>query len=320
MTASDIGVVVPVFNRAQTVLTTLDSIARQTLRPRRLVVVDDGSNDDTAATVSAWLEGQQFLADVQFLRQRNLGVSVARNRGLALLDDCRCVAFLDSDDEWPQDFLERTRAALHGSNGGVAATCDRHSIAAEGTVEHDDLSTLPHNPILWMLQYGAGIASCTLFCGERVRQLGGFPPALRAGEDAALFLRLSLRGDWLHVPGAPVTFNRQLPRALGEEASLSAKYRDSYRRWALVYEDFLSEQRSRCSGFKDKIRPIMAKIWLLAGEELEFRGDLAGAQQCFGRSLRWNAWNRELWHRYVKGYRRAAKIRNAPVATRRWAA
>src|SRR5690349_18098469 len=107
MQTANVAVVVPVHNRPTVVLDALDSVARQSLPPQKLLIVDDGSTDTTAASVTRWLCDKSLPFEARLLRQSNQGVSTARNAGLALAVGCGAVAFLDSDDIWPDDFLQR---------------------------------------------------------------------------------------------------------------------------------------------------------------------------------------------------------------------
>ena len=94
-----VSVIVPAYNRAPLVNQTLGSIARQTYRPIELVIVDDGSTDDTQDVIAARtasLTGDPGLA-IQHLYQKNAGACVARNAGLRASHG-EYVQFLDSDD------------------------------------------------------------------------------------------------------------------------------------------------------------------------------------------------------------------------------
>jgi glycosyltransferase involved in cell wall biosynthesis len=105
--ASPVSVVIPVFDGERFLPEALRSVAGQTLAPREVIVVDDGSGDRSAAVAEA------FSADITCLRQANCGVAGARNRGLAAATG-EFVAFLDQDDLWPPDRLELTVAAFAG--------------------------------------------------------------------------------------------------------------------------------------------------------------------------------------------------------------
>jgi glycosyltransferase involved in cell wall biosynthesis len=95
--ALPIAVVIPAYNRARLVAFAIESVLAQTRAPAEIIVVDDGSTDDTAAVA------QSFGATV--LRQSNAGVSAARNAGVRIAKS-PWIAFLDSDDLWAANKLE----------------------------------------------------------------------------------------------------------------------------------------------------------------------------------------------------------------------
>ena len=94
----DISVVIPTWNRAEHVIRAIGSVLGQSVQPGEVVVVDDGSEDGTAERVL------NTFPEVRLLRQSNLGVSAARNRGICESSG-EWIAFLDSDDEWLPDKL-----------------------------------------------------------------------------------------------------------------------------------------------------------------------------------------------------------------------
>jgi len=97
----DVSVMIPTFNSSGTLKRTLDSVYRQSLLPREIIVVDDGSNDWEQSRLIATSCPDSI--SVRFIRMdKNQGVSTARNIGAAAAL-CRYLAFLDSDDVWHKD-------------------------------------------------------------------------------------------------------------------------------------------------------------------------------------------------------------------------
>lgn len=103
---SGYGVVIPAFNAAATIAETLRSITAQTVQAETIVVVDDGSTDDTVAVIEA------LKLPVRLLRQENAGPGSATTRGIAALST-PFVATLDADDLWLPTKIERQLAHLN---------------------------------------------------------------------------------------------------------------------------------------------------------------------------------------------------------------
>ncbi len=100
-----VSAVIPAFNVEASIARAIDSVLGQTLPAKEIIVVDDGSTDDTARVV------ETFGDAVTYLRQENRGPSAARNRGIAAAAG-EWIAFLDADDEWMPEKLERQTALL----------------------------------------------------------------------------------------------------------------------------------------------------------------------------------------------------------------
>ena len=97
----DISVVIPLYNKAAEIGRAVRSVLAQTLPPREVIVVDDGSTDGGADVVE-----RMASSVVRLVRQENRGVSAARNRGIAMASG-RYVALLDGDDRWQPQYLEQ---------------------------------------------------------------------------------------------------------------------------------------------------------------------------------------------------------------------
>lgn len=170
-----ISVIIPVYNGAAFLADAIASVRVQTYRPIELIVVDDGSTDQTAQVVQA------LGADLCYLYQPNQGPAAARNQGLALAQG-ELIAFLDADDLWPADKLTQQAACLMADEQvqvvwGNTQMCSYPSDAA--------LPLAPSRaPLL-----GSLLCRRTIF-----QQIGGFEPTLRLGEDIDWLRRLAAAG------------------------------------------------------------------------------------------------------------------------------
>lgn len=114
-TAETVSVVIPAYNCARYLPETIESALSQTLPPLEVIVIDDGSTDDTAEVLARY-EGR-----ISYIRQRNMGISAARNAGIRVARGT-LIAFLDADDIWFPSILEQQREALSRTGAGLAHT------------------------------------------------------------------------------------------------------------------------------------------------------------------------------------------------------
>ena len=184
-----VSVVIAAYNRASTVDRAITSALRQTLPADEIIVVDDGSTDDTCNIVES-LAAQD--ARIKLLREKtNRGGGAARNVGLAAAQG-EFIAFLDSDDEWLPGHLERRIAALRS---------EPHPALVFGSFYLDDghVRTLQHcapmaeDPLEYLFSARGGLRTST-FVGYR-RELCAirFDDHLRKHQDWDLVLNLVQR-------------------------------------------------------------------------------------------------------------------------------
>ena len=103
-----VSVVVPAYNRADLIVGAMESVFMQTCRPLELIIVDDGSTDDTRKRILEWaaLHNKKTYFEVQYMYQENQGANAARNLGIQHAKG-KLIAFIDSDDRWLPDKLEK---------------------------------------------------------------------------------------------------------------------------------------------------------------------------------------------------------------------
>jgi glycosyltransferase involved in cell wall biosynthesis len=108
------SVVIPLYNRAQQISLTIQSVLAQTCQDFEIVIIDDGSTDNPQPVVMSFQDER-----IRYLRQDNAGGSAARNAGINMAKG-RYIAFLDSDDVWLPNHLEQALPFLEAGNGKVA--------------------------------------------------------------------------------------------------------------------------------------------------------------------------------------------------------
>jgi len=186
-----VSVVVPTYNCAERLTRALDSVVAQTYPHDKLelVVVDDGSTDDTAEQVQAFKRRAQL--EVRHVRQQNAGPAAARNHGLRLARG-DAIAFLDADDRWLPEKLERQLPLLRCSVALVY--CGNFFVDAHGRRLTRYVREVPMHRgdiLLALFCNFFLLTSAVLLTRAAVMATGGFNERLPVGEDYEFFLRVA---------------------------------------------------------------------------------------------------------------------------------
>jgi glycosyltransferase involved in cell wall biosynthesis len=199
-----VSVIVPTYNRAQSIGNAIQSVLDQSYTDLELIVVDDGSKDDTAERIAAFTDPR-----LRYIRQPNGGVSAARNRGVAEARG-ELVAFLDSDDIWKPEKLAADVTFLDWHPRAQAVFSDVEKF--DGTLfvpsfvrETPIFGTfVARNPrpegmildrremFLCLLREVPILPSTLTMRRDVLQRLGGFSTSWRCFEDWELFIRFSL--------------------------------------------------------------------------------------------------------------------------------
>ncbi|CAA7621705.1 glycosyltransferase family A protein [Magnetospirillum sp. UT-4] len=188
---ADVTVIMPAYNNAATIGRALASIRAQTVPPREVIVVDDGSTDDTLAAARAVDLGPTRL---RLFRQRNSGAGAARNRAVAE-SAATWLAFLDADDEWLPAKLERSLAVTAGG-GLVMSSHNLFGVDAAGDHLIDSRARYlsnPADPYRTLFLRGFISSSTVLVRRDAVVAVGGFDDTLRSAQDYELWLAVLAR-------------------------------------------------------------------------------------------------------------------------------
>jgi teichuronic acid biosynthesis glycosyltransferase TuaG len=197
-THASVSVIIPAYQAEQTIVRALESITAQSVLPKEVIVIDDGSGDNT---IEAAENMRRKMRDINLmvLRQDHKGAGAARNKGLhAATTDY--VAFLDADDEWLPEKLARSLEEIRRTNSMLVSHnyLLHEPSGREIAVEKCDKNfQAPGDPFVNLYKKGYIATSAVVAKREAVIAVGGFDESLLTAQDFALWLEL------LKKPGTP---------------------------------------------------------------------------------------------------------------------
>ena len=183
-----VSVIIPVRNRSGLIVRCLQSVAAQTYERVRLIVVDNGSTDDTRSRVADWMSANAGrFVETCLLDEPRSGANVARNRGLRAVTD-GYVAFFDSDDEMSPDFLTQMLATLRKDAAAQWVLARTRMIFSDGTeqVRHG----MPHPSAAHHLLSAQVSTQSFVAEANLLRAVGGWDETLTCWQDYELGFRL----------------------------------------------------------------------------------------------------------------------------------
>lgn len=190
-----ISVIIPLYNKKDYVLKTIKSVLNQTYPYFELIIVDDGSTDESLNVIKQISDDRLII-----IQQNNSGVSAARNKGVENAT-CDYVAFLDADDWWDITFLEKMVFLLKEYPDGVMYAAN-YSIVKDG-ISINEFTNQESNVWTGYLDYlncfyDKGVSpictSAVLLRKTMLQKVNGFDENLKYGEDLVLWITLSLSG------------------------------------------------------------------------------------------------------------------------------
>lgn len=194
----EVFVFVPSYNHAKFIGKCLKSIINQTLPPSKLLVIDDGSKDDSARVVEQILKDCPF--DAEFVSRKNRGLCATLNQGLSM--SCgKYFAYLGSDDIWLPDFLEERAKLLERRNEAVLAYghaffIDEQDVIFDSTADYrENWANYPDGNAFPMLLQGIAPVSSTVFYRRSALEKVRWNEDSRL-EDYEMYLKLAALGDF----------------------------------------------------------------------------------------------------------------------------
>jgi glycosyltransferase involved in cell wall biosynthesis len=194
------SVIIPVYNGARFIGAALDSVLKQTVLPKEIILIDDGSTDDSLAVIAAAVADYSGPTFIQILSQDNGRQSAARN-GAAKAATGDFLAFLDQDDSWHPEHLRLLLEQFEGQPDLGWVYSDFDEIDIDGYfVTRDFIRTHAYNHPKtsvrdFLAEDSMMLPSATIMRTEAFKGAGGFDAHLCGYEDDDLFLRL-FRDGW----------------------------------------------------------------------------------------------------------------------------
>ena len=208
------SVIIPLYNKAPYIEKALQSVMAQSFTDYEIIVVDDGSKDESAAIAEKTLAG--FSLPNKLIRQENAGVSVARNNGVAQSQgDYLC--FLDADDWWAPTFLEEMSglidefpdAGIYGTNYTIVNETKHKTRVAPIGVEPGFEKGYINYCQVYAKTLAMPLTSISVALPQDVfKDTGGFPEGIRLGEDFLLWIKIALKHKVVFL-NKPLAFYNQ---------------------------------------------------------------------------------------------------------------
>jgi glycosyltransferase involved in cell wall biosynthesis len=275
-----ISVLIPCYNAARTIEATLASVFSQTRQPDEIILLNDGSSDDTLARLNAFAERTRVLS------QANSGAAVARNR-LVQAASGDIFAFLDADDLWHPGYLEAQQQLASEFPQAVAYFSCHDDFRGHGPYAFTrdfsikDLGARLLGPLEFIREYNrrpmAFQMSCFCLRKAALLKLGGEPFCVSGGEDTYLHYLLPLLGPVAHTSLQLVAY-----RIL--DSSLSANKIKTSLAVAKVFEKLDEQYRSADPVLSRAFRRVSASGKRTCGKYLMSYGQFSDARRLFRKS------------------------------------
>jgi len=209
-----VSVIIPTYNSARFLTEAIDSVLAQSFKDFEILVIDDGSTDETKAVM------QRYGSPVRYIYQANAGVAAARNRGIELSRG-KYVAFLDADDAWFADKLETQLDAL--AKHADCRACYSAFTVADHHMNSIDIrrSNRQGRAIDDLLSLGNLIGTPSTVLCERplFEAVGGFDPEMSQCADWDMWVRIASHTEFLYI-AEPLVKYRQHDGNMSRSASL----------------------------------------------------------------------------------------------------
>lgn len=253
--SSLVSVIIPTYNRASIITDAINSVLAQTFNNFQLIVVDDGSTDNTRDALAS------YRGKLEYFYKVNGGVSSARNFGLRMAKG-KYVAFLDSDDIWHSQRLETLVNFMEHSGNYSAVFTDCESIDGDGnmleTTRFGELYPGEEPSLLFFLEHMFSGFAC-MCIRSALLEVGEFDETLRTAEDIDYALRLAAHHRIAHI-ASPLLKIRKSVDSLNSHVFTGNRI--------VVLRKFKESHPELARRYRDAINASFARVHLSYGEDL----------------------------------------------------
>jgi glycosyltransferase involved in cell wall biosynthesis len=261
---ANVSVIIPTYNYGRFIQEAVSGVLRQTLAPREIVVVDDGSTDDTQDALT------EFGDFVRYIRQENQGVCAARNTGVANSSG-DYIAFADADDVWLPEKLEKQMAKFAGDSEIGLVHCGMREFEGKTgeTVRfrlEGEEGWLANELLLWESAAINVSGSAIVVSREAFERVGGFDRAIKVGEDWDFCYRVAKDFKVGFVPEVLVDYRSLGANAHGNVAEMELGMGRFYVKAFAVGGDVIKLKRRAYGNFHS----VLAGSYFYAGQYRDF--------------------------------------------------
>lgn len=281
---TNISVIIPTYNREKYITKAVDSVLCQNYPNYEIIVIDDGSTDNTRLVLNAYAE------KIKYIYQQNAGVSAARNRGIKSAEG-EWVAFLDSDDEWEENYLvsqikrveEVPHAVAHMSNAmTIFRNGERRNLFSDTRLLDlfgDKQYFIIENPLCTIIRYQSWFLQSSLIRKMDLFKIGLFNEKLSIAEDIDVISRIALRGAFTICKNELVKVFRREEEMESLSSVSFKKGINRYRSFIHVYKNILNMNTNKLTmqeivllkrELSQNIRAL-GNVYIKAGKRLEAR-------------------------------------------------
>lgn len=205
-----ISIVIPLYNKETCINRTLQSVFAQTFQDYEIIIVNDGSTDNSVKEVDKCAD-----ARIRLIHQPNAGVSAARNRGIEEAK-YELIAFLDADDEWKPEYLQTQYELYRKYPECSVYACNYEFCSSSGKVTPTLIRKLPFHETDGILHNYFEVASCShpplwtsavMVRKSAIQSIGRFPEGIKSGEDLLTWARLAVKFQIAYELSVQAVFN-----------------------------------------------------------------------------------------------------------------